>query len=353
MEQTTIYFNYVKEMRFYINKIKKIGFKNSAIFFGGIVRDEIISCHYRQLFINKNLEFNQYWNPEYDLETKHRLLLPNDIDVYFNSTENANKFINNMIELLKSFRGVINITNMEHSHNFRYMNESHNLKHYKLNTYIEIGKTFIFKGIKIKLDLDVIYFDDTAGGSIYIEPPFYNLDFLCNIFIMEEINGNKVIRHSNTTGTPLDNMSLIPKTKKLLSIMDDIINFRTQFVRNVNSINTEYVNAYRIIKMMSKTQNWTITNLSFSCVLNSSLTTTITDIKTCCICLEEIPVEEDIKIITMNNNNNKFHYNCFLEYLEKEKNNKYRDAKTGEIECRCPYRTPFNFKDCYKTITYQ
>ncbi len=347
---TTINFNYAKEMRTYINKIKNIGFKHAGIIFGGLVRDEIISTHYRQMFIDKKIDFNQYWNPEYDPETKHRLLLPNDVDIYFNSKEKANKFVREIVELLKNYHGNVNVVNIDNSINFKYMNENYNLKQYKINTYIEIGKTFTFRGIKIKLDMDVIYFDDTNGTSLFVEPPFYNLDFLCNIFVMEEINGYNVIRHSNSTGTPLDRMSLIQKTKKLLSIMDDIIHFKTQFVRNLDTLNAEFVNSYRIIKMMNKKEKWEITNLPFSVVSNISLTPK--ENKTCCICLEEILEDDDINIIVMNKNSNKYHYDCFMEYLEKEKNKKYRNPKTNELECRCPFRTPFNFKDCYKLITY-
>jgi len=62
---TTINFNYAKEMRTYINKIKNIGFKHTGIIFGGLVRDEIISTHYRQMFIDKKIDFNQYWNPTF------------------------------------------------------------------------------------------------------------------------------------------------------------------------------------------------------------------------------------------------------------------------------------------------
>ena len=47
-----------------------------------------------------------------------------------------------------------------------------------------------------------------------------------------------------------------------------------------------------------------------------------------------------------------FHYRCFMSFLYAEKNKKYINTETNKIECRCPLRTPFNFKKCYEKVSY-
>ena len=75
--------NYRREMRSLINQIKHIGLNSDGILFGGIVRDDIIGTHYRNLFIEKKMNFDKYWDNSYDIETKYRTILPNDIDIFF------------------------------------------------------------------------------------------------------------------------------------------------------------------------------------------------------------------------------------------------------------------------------
>ena len=38
--------------------------------------------------------------------------------------------------------------------------------------------------------------------------------------------------------------------------------------------------------------------------------------------------------------------------MQTEQKKRYRNPDTGFIECRCPYRNPFNFKDCHLNVNY-
>ena len=378
MSDTRVNVIYVKEMRNMINRIKHFGLTNHGIIFGGLVRDEIIGSHYRQEFIDKNLDFKKYWVPNYDIDTAHRLILPNDMDIYFKNDIDRNDFINKITSFVNLFNGVIVVNNVHDKsgfNNFLYTNDSLNVKfkHVKITITFYIGRTFTFHGVKLQFNIDVITsekidfnIDNVVVSSLRnidnIEPPFYNLDFLCNVFIMEKINGNVVIRLSNCTGTPIDDMVFSNKARITNDIISNIVVFKTQFTRNVDKANTEYINCYRIIKMIDRyTHSWDITNIPFR-VFNKSQAQNEID-TSCSICLDDIKINDDnknvnseeddyVSINCSKSNKNVLHYKCFINYLKNEQLKKYRNPETHYIECRCPLRNPFNFKDCYKSVSY-
>jgi len=361
MSDKTINIIYAKEKRSLINKIKNIGLNKKGIIFGGLVRDEIVATHYREEFYDKLLDKNQYWNNEYHPETSARLLIPNDIDIYFRNSVIVPEFIEDITTFIKLYNGYVYTKNIENSPNFNcfnYVNSYLNLKHTKLTIEIKIGQTISYSGVRLKLDIDVISCDMSAVIDNYsfekyagsMEPPFYNLDFHSNIFIMEKINGVVNIRPSNCTGTPLDKMGFTKKTKYINKITEDMINFRTQFVRNFfYSINTEYINCFRIIKMIDRGEfSWNITNIPFSSISFKE----IKEEHRCCICLENIDDKQSLISLNFNpKNKNIIHRCCFINYLKTEQRKKYRNAD-NLIEIRCPFRNPFNFKDCYKNVEY-
>ncbi len=355
--------NYDKEKRLLINKIKKIGLSLDGIIFGGMVRDEIIATHYRQEFINKQLNFENYWNHEYHIETIGRLLIPNDIDIYFKNDAYI-KFIEGIKEVAETFGGGIYVNDINHSSNFKafnYVNSNLKLKHTKVSVEIKLGKTMRYSGVLLKLNIDII--SNTINPTIdnytyhhlieHLEPPFFNLDFLSNIFIMEKSKGHINIRPSNCTGTPLDTMIFTEKNNFTSKVINDIINFRTQFVRNITySYDAEYINCFRIIKMIDRDiYSWNITNVPFKPISPTDIDEK--DELSCCICLEMITnKDKDLTIITtIPKVKNVLHKDCFISYLKKEQMKRFRN-ELNLIECRCPLRTPFNFKDCHKLVQY-
>jgi hypothetical protein len=341
-----------KEKRELINIIKNLGLNNKGIIFGGVVRNDIIGCHYRkEFFKNTNNNYKDYWKNDYDIETIKRITTPNDLDIYFNDEKYVTIFINKITTLVNSFNGRINIINNDNT-NLKYIVNNLTLKHTKVYIELNIGRTIKFSGIKLKFNIDIIYNKD-KNTSNNIEPPFFNLDFLSNIFIMEKINGINNIRISNCTGTPIDSMTYLDKAKITYNIMNDIINGVTSFVGTLNVYYAESINCYRIIKMILN--NWNIINLPFKIISKNNI-----DYKheLCCICQESIEYDQDNtnKIFQINTNIKKsyyLHYDCFMNYLilEQKKNNINKDS--GEIECKCPLRNPFNFKECHKLVKYE
>lgn len=367
--KTNIEIIYTKEKRSFINIIKNFGLLSKGIIFGGLVRDEIIGCHFRKEFFNKKLDKNSYWDENYNIETVKRLILPNDMDIYFKYSNDSKEFINRIHKFVAMFGGNVNIARTTDRHNLnqlRYVDHNLVLKHNKVNIEVVIGKTFRNKGIKLKFSIDIITTDENQyqRDSYYktlidnIEPPFNNLDFLCNSFIMEKINGYSTIRLSNYTGTPLDKMNLIDKTRFSITIIDDIIQHKTMFTRSINSFSSETTNCFRIIKMIDRQGfSWNITNLPFRIFQASEITKPIDDL--CCICRDDIKLavgnDSNEKITELNTNKNKtniIHFECFIQYLYNENKTKYRSNDTNQIECRCPFRNLFNFKECYKSVKY-
>jgi len=376
MTDTAVSIIYIKEMRRLINLLKNYGLNSNGIIFGGLVRDEIIGTYYRKKFIDKKeTDINKYWKYNYDHDTRYRLILPNDMDIYFKNNRDSDEFIDKITSFVNLYNGQIMITDCNNSiiNNFKYTNEclNTNFKHRKITIIFFIGRTFTFRGVKTEFIIDVINGErtiiDTSRPQYNIdniEPPFYNLDFLCNVFIMEKINGNIVTRMSNCTGTPIDDMIFSNKSKVANDIINDIVMFKTKFTRNINHIDTEFINCYRILKMITRANkfNWNITNLPFTIFIKEYAPYDIDT--TCSICLENIKINDENKNDNYRNDNyvyiasdckrtnNVLHYSCFINYLKNEQKKKYRNPETRYIECRCPFRNPFNFKDCHKLIIF-
>lgn len=346
-----IRFNMNKEKRAIFNKIKWLGIKNNGIIYGGLVRDEIIATHNKKKFdeyISKLGIYNtysKYWDTSFHIESKNRTIIPNDIDMYFNNNQLAIIFINNLTNYINTFNGIIRIDN-ENRTSALFYTLGHDFQHKKVKIIIYIGTTITFVGYKIEINIDIIINNTTT----VIEPPFNTADFTSNLFVMvkTEYNDRYEIRLSRNTGTPLDMMAYYDKRKTELKIMDDMLNGKIEFIRNVPSVNCEYINGMRIIKMLKNQLSLKITNLLFE-----EITTEDDDFKTqiCDICMQSDDNEDDkeyIKIKTNKHSINIMHKGCFIKYLENEVSKKYVNVDTNTIECRCTRRNLFNFKDSYK-----
>ena len=366
MSENVISIHYGREMRCLINRIKTIGLNSDGILYGGIVRDDIIGNHYRNSFIERGLDFSKYWDISYDIDTKYRTIIPNDIDIFFKKQNSSAIFLDKVSKFIRTFGGSTMSVSIENTfNNIDYTNCTSFLKHRKVYLHLVIGQTLTKRGITLKLKIDLIEIDYSTSQIINhdIEPPFYNVDFMCNIFITEKVNSSFTTRISSCTGTKLDSMVFSKKTQITARIIDDIINFRTQFINKLTYFNAEYINCYRILKMIDRGYaSWEITNIPF-CFLNvSEIDYTIED--KCCICLDDINIDEENKdkfaeehprIIMLTTNDKKpnhLHEACFMNYLKIEHKTRYINEQTGKIECRCPFRNLFNFKYCYKNIEY-
>jgi len=359
---------YYRELRNLINRVKIIGLNSSGILFGGVVRDDIIGTHYRKLFIDKKLDFGKYWDYNYDIETRNRLIIPKDIDIFFRGENNTTLFINEVRKLAMKFNGNVSVTINSNPNHINYTTNCPFLKHKTLHLFLIVGNSLTQSGIRLHLNIDIIEIDSNRNGMDnlrYItevnrlEPPFFNTDFLSNIFITERSNSMIITRMSNCTGTPLDEMVFSNKMQFSAKIITDIINMRTYLVSKIDYFNAEYINCYRILKMVDRNFYWNILNIPFKFIdVKDIIEKEIND--KCCICLDEIIVTEETKkdfdyLVELNTNKKKSNYlhsGCFLSYLRKEQKTRYIDETTGKIECRCPFRNLFNFRDCYKEVEY-
>lgn len=363
----TVNINYLREKRCLCNKVKAIALNASGILFGGVVRDDIIGKHYRSLFIKNSRDFDKYWDASYDSDTKFRLVTPNDVDVFFRAENNFVTFQHRLRSFVTGFNGTIDITQDANFRQFEYAGSNRYLKHSIVNINFRIGKTFFERGMSLHLKIDVIHINHAIAASVEnsyeftqlvsrTEPPFNQLDFLSNVFIMEKSSsGDYVTRLSNSTGTPIDDMPFSRKASFSAKIIDDIINFRTEFALKLDWNHSEVVSCYRILKMINRAQPWTITNLPFRFIAAGELKEKLDD--SCCICLQEMGDSADSELVELNTHklpkSNYLHRGCFIEYLMKEQRQRFMNVDENRVECRCPFRGFFNFRSCHLKIDFE
>jgi hypothetical protein len=221
--------------------------------------------------------------------------------------------------------------------------------HKKINYTVTIGKIpFVHSGIEMSFDFDIIKPINTK-----ISPPFNKLDFLSNVFILT----NYGISISNNTGTIIDTMSILQKQKITNIIMNDIVEFKTQFcIANRNNdytcgdFNYNKKVFKRINKMLFRTFKWNITNMPILICDYRRNHTNCDNI--CCICLSKFTNNDRLVKVYIDNSTktekvcSNTHDKCLFKYfetqLEASKNEGLID--TDSFEFRCPMRNVINFK---------
>lgn len=346
----SIIFNKDKEIRVAYNALKHIGLNQNGIIFGGMVRDEIIATHNKALFneyikLDESL-YNKFWDKSFHVETINRMRVPNDMDIYFKNNNDAEKFMVDIQNFNKLYGGRIVICDRTNSRALFYT-IGNECMHKKIIITLRLGKTLTFNGHKIQLNIDMII---NNYANYKFEPPFNACDFSCNVFIMvkSSTSTNYDIRLSNNTGTPLDDLDYFNKKKMEVKIIDELLQGRIEFIRNIQTRNTEYINGFRIMKMLHKNE-YKITNLLFRDFEKTDEEKI--EKSTCDICMCDIEFaesEELIEILTNKHYKNIMHKKCFINYLDKEIGKKYVNTETNQIECRCSRRNSFNFKNSYK-----
>jgi hypothetical protein len=224
-------------------------FKYKGLIYGGYVRDKIINTE------------------------------AVDIDVYFREKKDANLFK----EKLADYGDILKI-------------KTHNIGYAGLNRLLE------FKNIEFKSNDKLFIFDisypleDMKDICHIQEPPFNNLDLLCNGFLLDK----KGIRYSTTSGSYIDYLDDNDRQKEIKEIILDMYEYKT-FINNNRIV--KYEEPYlkmRIIKMMNKKPKWKILNASFL-LFNTKIG------KERCLCCDELINKKGVKI-----NNKKYSINCFL-----------------------------------------
>jgi hypothetical protein len=337
-------------------KIETKAFKYDGVLFGGAVRDLIISEHYGKQFrthVKSNRDLmrdKNFWNASIHPESAARTLVPDDMDIYFSCKQDSELFIESMHYMCEEENVGIMIENLQDEISNDPAKYGRMLDVQKVTITLVTGRIpFIFRGHQIVIQVDVV----TPKYPIMMQPPFNNLDFLCNGFLKTKHG----IVYSNDTGTYIDRLTELEKTAEVLKIQRDMIQFKTNLCRFERiqqvDISTSHKNKYafkRINKLLKKERfPWTICNLPFE--LTSA---TKEHLGTeCCICQSQFEEHDIVAIVSTTKETTKItcsttHKHCLMKYLEYQ----YEEESTQLVSSdakfiyKCPIRSPIDFTKC-------
>ena len=334
------------------NEMKLIALANNGIIFGGYIRDEIIIEYYMDKFHRTlNGDANKFWDTKYLPETKARTLIPSDIDISFANPSDADNFINALKEISRfSNVDVREAQDKYYSSNIKSIRE--------VNIEIIIGAIpFVFDdGYKVAIKADVV-----IPRNRTIQPPFRNLDMLCNGFILKK-DGKK--EFSPHTGTILDFYSDLERMVAVAEIVKDLKDFKTalcftttspfgRFKRNIMAMK-------RIEKMEKKKFKWNFINMPFriedyhnepSIHKPSSDESTEPSNKKedCGICFSDLKEGDKIAYSTSTKGDGTIvscapcHYACFMKHLKNQRKNADSIQHYTKFVFNCPYRNKIDF----------
>jgi hypothetical protein len=332
-------------------EMKTIVFNNNGVIFGGFVRDMIISDHYKSIYNSENkYNIHKFWNRFCHPQTAARTIVANDMDICMYSEEDVDAFI---IALRNAFNSRIGYTDITSSVISVSSENSYFhipiILHKKINYTITIGKIpFVHRGIDISFDFDII-----VPRNKKMMPPFNRVDMLSNVFILNR----QGIVISNNTGTIIDNMSILNKQKISARIMEDIVEFKTQFcMKNYSDNYTcgcfKYNNKVyeRLNKILSKDFKWNITNMPLT--LGEHNKASNNGDTNCSICLSKFRNKEGVVKVFIDNSSKTdkvcsiAHDKCMLKYFKTQIENAKSDMISGgdDFKFRCPMRNIINFK---------
>jgi hypothetical protein len=225
--------------------IESVVYDLNGLIYGGYVRDKMIKDYYTELYYTSGYLEKDINNPKIAKNLIKRIIEPNDMDIYFKSKIEAKNFI----EELGTYGNII----INKNNDFTYTGIYSLIEHKEISLILD-DKTLTF---------DVSYpLPNTEEECNEMEPPFNNLDMLCNGFLMDK----KGIRYSKTTGTYIDELGYERK-KEIAKIRFDIYEMKTLLIRGLK-IEEPYI-IRRIYKMINRKFGWTIMNTPFIIIKNN------------------------------------------------------------------------------------
>ena len=334
-------------------EIRKTVVNNNGVIFGGFVRDMIISDHYKEKYnsINK-YDIHKFWNRMYQPETGARTIVAKDMDICMNNEEDVEKFVVALRDIFNDRVGYANIS----SSMISVSNENSYFKipivlHKKINYTVTIGKIpFVHQGVEISFDFDII-----VPRKAKMMPPFNRVDLLCNVFVLNK----QGIVMSNNTGTIIDQMTILNRQKISLRIMEDIVEFKTQFCMgnytdnySCGSFSYNAKVFERLNKMLFRTFKWNITNLPFILGEHKSASVANDNSDKCCVCLNCYRNNDRVFKVFVDKSTETgqtcsiAHDKCIFKYFETQLENAKQDGITGgdDFKFRCPMRNTINCK---------
>lgn len=295
----------------FIIKIESIALDTQGILWGSYVTLKCLHSYYSDIYYNEDLPIEKYWDITFHPETKDRILQCNKISIAFPKLQNYAKFWKKC--------------------------ENNNITIIYNNDYKMIIKEYP--------ELQIYIIIMSEGGLL---PPFKELLFLCDGFIMLKENNKIKINYSRYTGTPYDYLS----DKKFKIVEENIFKdlYRKQtLICNVNECNIDTI--YKIIN-----NGWKISNLPYSVISERYDISECEELlkftnNHCFICLDKLFSNNittgELAIIYKNIHRPEtvfypIHHKCLIQYI-KHKNTK---------KLRCPYRYIINFDDCNILLNY-
>ena len=225
--------------------IETVVYDFNGIIYGGYIRDIMIKNYYTELYYTSGYLKKDINNTKIAKSLIKRTIEPNDMDIYFRTKKDAKNFI----EELGTYGDIIITKNDD----FTYTGIFSLIEHREISLIINNDK----------LIFDVSYpLPNTENECNELEPPFNNLDMLCNGFIMD----NEGIRYSQTTGTYIDDLLENDRKKEIAKIRFDIYEMKTSIIRGLK-IEEPYI-IKRIYKMINRKFSWIIINTPFIIIKN-------------------------------------------------------------------------------------
>jgi len=360
-------------------ELRKIALDCNGTIFGGFVRDEYIAEYYSEKFYQAvratgaKSKPESFWDPNYLPATKARLLTPDDMDVSFESNDDASEFI----EAVKAKKEFMSVT---------VLNKIPARKYYGMNIesirqmiiQIEVGAVpFLHEGKIITIRADIV-----IPKQSFSQPPFRNIDMLCNGFIITKNHGKQFSRN---TGTILDQYSDYERAMVVAQILKDMMNFKTalcfvscrppRFRKDMNLCALK-----RIEKMERKKISWSFINLPFHTMIygqheevpawkipempslsgsdssdNSHSSETYTE---CGVCMTKFNDGDKISYTTSKNDESgqiiatpHIHYECCMKHLKYQRRNA-PIVHNKKFVFHCPFRTDIDFSRCVLDLQF-
>lgn len=295
--------------------IEKFALESNAILWGSYVTGKILHRYFSELYYNLDLPIDKYWDNSFHHETIERTFRCEAISILFYNITNFDKFN----KKCKENNITINIINNKDEEIFMNIEE-----------YPEININIILR------------------ADEKIMPPFDSLLFLCDGFIMHNVDNTTIIEFSRNTGTMIDNLD----NKKFKIVEKNIIN--DIYKRKTIIVDIDEGTIPEIYKFIN--DGWTISNLPYSV---SPIDYDITDTELikftdnwCLICLEKLFKDnktiKETSVVYNDILNPKsvyypIHHSCLIEYIL------YKNC----TRFHCPFKYIIDFNDCKKTFNYQ
>lgn len=198
--------DYYKKLNIFYELLESAIFINNGIIYDEYVCNRILSNHNRDLYNNKNLLMDKFYDNNYDIKTNDRIIKLTKIKVAFINNNDYIKFI-------------------------EFYNRNLNLIE-ELNISIEIT---------ISKD----------------EPPYKSNNYTCYGLLLDDKDN---YYYSKNTGTPYDYIDDVEN-----KIIKEIINKETQYLRGFYSNYDIFVDIIRMID-----EGWKITNLPYNYYKNDN-----------------------------------------------------------------------------------